>query len=78
MTNFILISCCKNDKVAGLNLEVFCFAVVLTALLADVGILLIALVIRQPCVYTVVSFTLPYHCAPCEDTLGKADCYFPR
>ena len=49
VTDFILVSCCQNDEVAGMNLKIVSFAVIFAAMLADIGVLLIALVVRQPC-----------------------------
>jgi len=50
VADFILVPCCQNDEVAGMNLEIISFAVIFAAMLADIGILLIALVVRQPCI----------------------------
>ena len=45
VTDFILVSCCQNDEVAGMNLKIVSFAVIFAAMLADIGVLLIALVV---------------------------------
>jgi len=45
VAHFILVPCCQNDKVAGMNLEIVSFAVIFATMLADVRVLLIALVI---------------------------------
>ena len=50
MADFILVPCCQNDEVAGMNLKIVSFAVIFAPMLADIGILLVALVIRQPCI----------------------------
>jgi len=49
VADFILVPCCQNDEVAGMNLKIVSFAVIFATVFADIGILLIALVVRQPC-----------------------------
>ena len=45
MTDFILIPGSQNDEVIGLDNKVFSFAVIFSPLLADVGVLMVALVV---------------------------------
>lgn len=50
VADFIFVPCCQDDKVAGVNLKIVSFAVIFATVLADVGVLLVALVVRQPCI----------------------------